>query len=170
MRWRWPPAPRWRQTARAPASCLGTACVWLFRGRAWSARERAYTHAEGAREEGGRGERAQGGRGRNESESLKFVASVSKVGLAFQPSSRSRVSSATPAHTRTPTATLPTHKMVGGLRPPPADAEAAAAADAARGVVFVLEGASLETAKVGNVSVGGEGQEGEAAGRARGEH
>lgn len=60
--------------------------------------------------------------------------------------------------------------MVGGLRPPPADAEAAAAADAARGVVFVLEGASLETAKVGNVSVGGEGQEGEAAGRARGEH
>lgn len=41
--------------------------------------------------------------------------------------------------------------MVGGLRPPPADAEAAAAADAARGVVFVLEGASLETAKVGKV-------------------
>lgn len=45
--------------------------------------------------------------------------------------------------------------MVGGLRPPPADAEAAAAADAARGVVFVLEGASLETAKVGKV--GGRG-------------
>ena len=41
--------------------------------------------------------------------------------------------------------------MVGGLQPPPADAEAAAAADAERGIVVVLEGASLETAKVGKV-------------------
>lgn len=50
--------------------------------------------------------------------------------------------------------------MVGGLQPPPRDAEAAAAADAARGVVVVLEGASLETAKVGKVCVECGGEEG----------
>lgn len=42
--------------------------------------------------------------------------------------------------------------MVGGLAPPmSADEEAAAAAAASRGAIFVLEGASLETAKVGKV-------------------
>jgi len=41
--------------------------------------------------------------------------------------------------------------MVGGLRPPPPEDEAAAAADAGRAAIFVLEGACLETAKVGKV-------------------
>ena len=41
--------------------------------------------------------------------------------------------------------------MVGDLQPPAADAEAAAALAATRGAVFVLEGASLETANVGKV-------------------
>mmetsp|Transcript_25357 Transcript_25357/g.70942 ORF Transcript_25357/g.70942 Transcript_25357/m.70942 type:complete len:230 (-) Transcript_25357:40-729(-) len=39
--------------------------------------------------------------------------------------------------------------MVGGLAPPPEEEEAAAAAAAQRGVIFVLENACLETAKVG---------------------
>lgn len=41
--------------------------------------------------------------------------------------------------------------VVGGLQPPNAEDEAAAAAAASRGAIFVLEGASLETAKVGKV-------------------
>ena len=41
--------------------------------------------------------------------------------------------------------------MVGGLQPPPAEDEAAAAADASHSAIFVLEGACLETAKVGKV-------------------
>ena len=44
--------------------------------------------------------------------------------------------------------------MVGGLAPPMSpEEEAAAAAAASRGAIFVLEGASLETAKVGKVRV-----------------
>ena len=44
--------------------------------------------------------------------------------------------------------------MVGGLAPPMTpEEEAAAAAAASRGAIFVLEGASLETAKVGKVRV-----------------
>ena len=41
--------------------------------------------------------------------------------------------------------------MVGGLEPPPEAEEARAEAAQRQGVVFVLEGASLETAKVGKV-------------------
>lgn len=42
--------------------------------------------------------------------------------------------------------------MVGGLAPPMTpEEEAAAVAAASRGAIFVLEGASLETAKVGKV-------------------
>ena len=41
--------------------------------------------------------------------------------------------------------------MVGGLEPPPEAEEARAEAAQRQGVVFVLEGASLETGKVGKV-------------------
>ena len=41
--------------------------------------------------------------------------------------------------------------MVGGLEPPPEDEEARAEAAKQQSVIFVLEGASLETAKVGKV-------------------
>ena len=41
--------------------------------------------------------------------------------------------------------------MVGGLEPPAEDEEARAEAAKHQGVIFVLEGASLETAKVGKV-------------------
>ena len=44
--------------------------------------------------------------------------------------------------------------MVGGLRPPPAEVEAEEAAAASRSAIFVLEGACLETAKVGKVWCG----------------
>ena len=45
----------------------------------------------------------------------------------------------------------------GGLRPPPAEVEAEEAAAAGRGAIFVLEGACLETAKVGKVRERGGG-------------
>lgn len=40
-----------------------------------------------------------------------------------------------------------------GLLPPPADLEAQQAAAANQGVIFVLEDANLETAKVGKVKI-----------------
>lgn len=41
--------------------------------------------------------------------------------------------------------------MVGGLVAPPVEQEEAAVASASQGVIFVLENAKLETAKVGKV-------------------
>lgn len=41
--------------------------------------------------------------------------------------------------------------MVGGLRPPPKEAEEEQAASTSQGVIFVLESANLEIAKVGKV-------------------
>lgn len=43
--------------------------------------------------------------------------------------------------------------MVGGLVAPPAEQEEEAAASNSQGVIFVLENAKLETAKVGKVHV-----------------
>lgn len=43
--------------------------------------------------------------------------------------------------------------MVGGLVAPPAELEEEAAASNSQGVIFVLENAKLETAKVGKVHV-----------------
>ena len=41
--------------------------------------------------------------------------------------------------------------MVGGLAPPPAEREEVAASSSKQGVIFILEAANLEVAKVGKV-------------------
>ena len=41
--------------------------------------------------------------------------------------------------------------MVGGLAPPPAEQEEVAASSSKQGVIFILEAANLEVAKVGKV-------------------
>lgn len=46
-----------------------------------------------------------------------------------------------------------TASMVGGLTAPPLQAEEEAVASTSQGVIFVLENAKLETAKVGKVSL-----------------
>lgn len=45
--------------------------------------------------------------------------------------------------------------MVGGLRPPPKEEEEQQAASTSQGVIFVLESANLEIAKVGKVCCSG---------------